>query len=164
MRAKGKRSKCQTGGLKYPKTQPLAQPQPVVNPIFFQFTGDPVNPYVPVSIPGTYTTSYDGPPNKQKSKDKIYEKELGGLADSGIEIKPSHKGLFTQKAKDHGMSVQAFANRVLANKEDYPPSTVKQANFAHVFGGRNFEVGGIYDLLENQIQELIEHGYTIEYV
>jgi len=49
---------------------------------------------------------------------------------SGIKIKPSHEGLFTAKAKKAGMSVQAFAAKVLANKDKYPASTVKQATFA----------------------------------
>jgi len=49
---------------------------------------------------------------------------------SGIKIKPSHEGLFTAKAKKAGMSVQAFAAKVLANKDKYPAATVKQATFA----------------------------------
>ena len=47
-----------------------------------------------------------------------------------IEIKESHEGLFTAKAKKAGMSVQAYARHVLANKGKYPSATVKQANFA----------------------------------
>lgn len=52
------------------------------------------------------------------------------FADGGIMIKPSHEGLFTEKANNAGMSVQQFAEHVLANKEDYPLSTRKQAVFA----------------------------------
>ena len=58
----------------------------------------------------------------------------------GIHIKPSHKGLFTEKANRAGMGVQAYASHVLANKEDYPSSTVKQANFA-----RNSKSWGKHD-------------------
>jgi hypothetical protein len=47
-----------------------------------------------------------------------------------IHIKSENEGLFTAKAKKAGMSVAAFAAHVLANKEKYPASTVKQANFA----------------------------------
>ena len=47
-----------------------------------------------------------------------------------MEIKKSHKGLFTKKAKSHNMGVQEFAKHVLSHKEDYPTSTIKQANFA----------------------------------
>lgn len=47
-----------------------------------------------------------------------------------INIKPENKGKFTAKAKRAGMGVQAFAKKVLANKEDYNSSTEKQAVFA----------------------------------
>ena len=60
----------------------------------------------------------------------------------GIHIKPSHKGLFTEKANRAGMGVQAYASHVLANKEDYPSSTVKQANFAKNAAGWKHDVGG----------------------
>jgi hypothetical protein len=49
---------------------------------------------------------------------------------SGIHIKPEKRGVFTAKAKKAGMSVQGYASRVLGNKEKYPSSLVKQANFA----------------------------------
>lgn len=59
-----------------------------------------------------------------------------------INIKPSKKGTFTAAATKHGMGVQEFARKVLANKEDYSPAMVKKANFArnaskwhHAFGG-----------------------------
>lgn len=51
-----------------------------------------------------------------------------------IKIKPSHKGIFTEKAKAAGQSVQGFASMVMGNKEDYSPTTLKQAVFAHNFG------------------------------
>lgn len=50
---------------------------------------------------------------------------------STIKIKPSHKGMFTAKAKRAKMGVQMFAAHVLAHKDEYDPATVKQANFAH---------------------------------
>jgi len=49
---------------------------------------------------------------------------------SDIKIKKSREGLFTAKAKRAGMSVQAYARKVLANPDRYPTTTVKQANFA----------------------------------
>ena len=49
---------------------------------------------------------------------------------SGIHIKKSHEGLFTKKAKAAGMSVQAFATKVLAPGSKASPATKKQANFA----------------------------------
>lgn len=47
-----------------------------------------------------------------------------------INIKKSHRGRFTAKAKRAGMSVKAYAHMVMANKENFSASTVKQANFA----------------------------------
>jgi len=52
------------------------------------------------------------------------------MAADGININPAHKGIFTEKAKRHNMSVQEFASYVLANKDKFPSDTVKQANFA----------------------------------
>ena len=60
----------------------------------------------------------------------------------GIHIKKANKGKFTAQANRAGMGVQEYASHVLANKEDYPAATVKRANFAHVFGGRNYAFGG----------------------
>lgn len=49
---------------------------------------------------------------------------------SGIHIKKSHEGLFTAKAKRAGMSVQAYANKVLKPGSGASAATRKQANFA----------------------------------
>jgi hypothetical protein len=51
-----------------------------------------------------------------------------------IYIKPENRGKFTRKAKRAGYGVQEYARHVLANKDKYPSSTVKQANFARNFG------------------------------
>lgn len=63
----------------------------------------------------------------------------------GIHIKPSRKGTFTAAATKHGMGVQEFASKVLANKDDYSPKMVKKAAFAkaatkfkHSYGGIKF--------------------------
>ena len=53
-----------------------------------------------------------------------------------IYIKPENRGKFTKKANKAGYGVQEYARHVLANKEKYPSSTIKQANFARNFGGR----------------------------
>nr|DAI59113.1 MAG TPA: hypothetical protein [Crassvirales sp.] len=55
----------------------------------------------------------------------------------GINIIESHEGLFTKQAKENGMSVQEFASHVLANKDKYPASTVRRANFARNANGWN---------------------------
>ena len=48
-----------------------------------------------------------------------------------IRIKPSKRGTFTKVAKQHGMSVQGFANKVLRNPSKYSAAIRKKANFAH---------------------------------
>lgn len=47
-----------------------------------------------------------------------------------IHIKKSKRGTFTKAAKQHGMSVQSFANRVLRNPSKYSSAMRKKANFA----------------------------------
>lgn len=49
---------------------------------------------------------------------------------SGIHIKPANKGKFTAKAKKAGMSVQAYASKVLKKGSNASPATKKQAQFA----------------------------------
>lgn len=48
---------------------------------------------------------------------------------------PSKRGTFTKAAKQHGMSVQSFANRVLRNPSKYSAAMRKKANFAHNAAG-----------------------------
>lgn len=59
-----------------------------------------------------------------------------------IHIDPSKKGTFTAAAKKHGMGVQEFASKVLANPNRYSEAMRKKAQFArnaksfkHAFGG-----------------------------
>lgn len=47
--------------------------------------------------------------------------------------KDLEEGEFTKKAERAGMSVQEFAEKVLANPEKYDSKTVKQANLARTF-------------------------------
>ena len=63
-----------------------------------------------------------------------------------IHIAPSKRGTFTAAASKHGMGVQEFASKVLANPEDYSPAMRKKANFArnaskwkHALGGHIFD-------------------------
>lgn len=67
----------------------------------------------------------------------LYYKETGEpqllqFHNSGkdIHIKKSKRGTFTKAAKQHGMSVQGFANRVLRNPSKYSAAMRKKANFA----------------------------------
>lgn len=52
-----------------------------------------------------------------------------------VRIKPSKRGTFTKAAKQHGMSVKNFANRVLRNPSKYSAAMRKKANFAHNAAG-----------------------------
>lgn len=93
------------------------------------------------------------------------ENKLAQMKRGGIHINPKNKGKFTAKAKAAGMGVQAFANKVLGAPEgQYSGATRKQANFARVFGGRNYQVGGEYQMSAQEIQDLINQGYNIEYL
>lgn len=60
----------------------------------------------------------------------------------GIHIKPENRGKFTASAKNAGMGVQAFAQKVLANKDDYSTTQVRRANFARNAAGWNHSMGG----------------------
>lgn len=64
-----------------------------------------------------------------------------------IHIKDSKKGTFTAAAKKRGQSVQGFANKVLANKDNYSPAMVKKAVFAHNAPKWKHRLGGIVNTL-----------------
>ena len=64
------------------------------------------------------------------------------MGKSGIEIKPENEGKFTRWAQARGMSVQDAANKVMSNKDEYPPAVVKMANFAKNAAGWKKEEGG----------------------
>lgn len=57
------------------------------------------------------------------------------MAKSGIEIKPENRGKFTKWAKARGMTVKEAYAKVLKNKDRYPASVVKMANFARNAAG-----------------------------
>lgn len=94
-----------------------------------------------------YANMMDYSTLKRKQIDKGLQYAKGG----GIYIKPSKRGTFTAAATKHGMGVQEFANKVLANKEDYSPAMVKKANFArnsrnwNAFGGDLMTNGATWD-------------------
>lgn len=81
-----------------------------------------------------------------------------------IYIKPSKRGTFTAAATKHGMGVQEFASKVLANKEDYSPAMVKKANFARNFGGHK-HAGGGYIPYDNSkgFEFFVDNDYTQDY-
>ena len=94
-----------------------------------------------------YANMMDYSTLKRKQIDKGLQYAKGG----GIYIKPSKRGTFTAAATKHGMGVQEFANKVLANKEDYSPAMIKKANFArnsrnwNAFGGDLMTNGATWD-------------------
>ena len=71
--------------------------------------------------------------------DMVFEMPMGK---SGIEIKPENRGKFTRWAKKRGMTVKQAYTKVLANKDKYPPSIVKMANFARNAAGWKKQEGG----------------------
>lgn len=88
----------------------------------------------------------------------------------GIHIKKANRGKFTESANRAGMGVQEYARHILANKDNYSSTLIKRANFAHVFGGRHYDEGGIlnyrvgevYDLSPQEVMRLKSIGYGIE--
>jgi len=61
----------------------------------------------------------------------------GGKAEGGtVMIEPSHRGRFTEWAKEHKMSVAEAANHVMANKDKYDKHVIMMANFAKNFTGK----------------------------
>ena len=84
-----------------------------------------------------YTDTF--PYNMEEFEVPFAEYKNGG----GIHIKPSRKGTFTAAATKHGMGVQEFASKVLANKENYSSKMVKKAAFAKAASGWKHSHGGI---------------------
>jgi hypothetical protein len=100
----------------------------------------------------------------QQSQEESPEMKKGG-----ININPANKGKFTASANRAGMSVQEFASKVLANKEDYSSTQVKRANFARNAAKWKKQMGGMtegqmLELHDDEIQNLIDQGYGIEYL
>lgn len=73
---------------------------------------------------------------------KAYSKcmSCGGTMKKGGWIKKAvskNPGSFTAQAKKEGMSVPAFRDKVLSNKEKYSSTTVKRANLAKTLSKMN---------------------------
>lgn len=111
----------------------------------------------------------------------VYEMMKGGMPcymcggqkyeKGGIYINPANKGKFTESANRAGMGVQEFAKHVLANKENYSAKQVRRANFARnsagwkkQMGGAGVNMGDTLELHDDEIQKLIDMGYTVEYL
>ena len=93
--------------------------------------------------------------------DMVFEMPMGK---SGIEIKPENRGKFTRWAKKRGMTVKQAYAKVLANKDKYPPSIVKMANFARNAAGWKKEDGGENKepkIAPIQLDEVVVKGYNL---
>lgn len=99
---------------------------------------------------------------QERYKDINHLKDNGDTYKSGgIHIAPSKRGTFTAAAKRHGMGVQAFASKVLANKSNYSPAMVKKANFArnasrwhHALGGEETIAPNYYEQFATRISKV----------
>ena len=105
----------------------------------------------------------------QQIMQAIQQGQSPQMAYGGININPANKGKFTASANRAGMGVQEFASKVLANKEDYSSTQVKRANFARNAAGWKKQMGGMtqgseLELHPDEIQNLVDQGYGIEYL
>lgn len=96
-----------------------------------------------------YLKGFDGP--------YLYSAAFGGP----IHIADSKKGTFTAAASKHGMGVQEFASKVLANKENYSPAMVKKANFARNAAHWHAAGGNLFSDFNNGVT-IIDNGGTHE--
>ena len=104
------------------------------------------------------TGGIDSYNNRLKVAQQIIDRE--NFKAGGIHIKPSKRGTFTAAAKKHGMGVQAFANKVLANKGNYSSAMVKKANFARNASKWHHHLLGGEDTLINPLGERPNAKYT----
>lgn len=75
------------------------------------------------------TTHWQNPEREQPDNTKyLFGGNLPLIAKSGIKIKEKNKGKFTKSAKEHGMGVQEYANKVI-NDPNATPLQRKRANF-----------------------------------
>lgn len=98
-------------------------------------------------------------PGLRKRRDKeraIFATPVGTTYENGgIHIDKNKRGTFTAAATKHGMGVQQFASKVLANKENYSPAMVKKANFARNAAKWKASSGGIISINGNVKNGLI---------
>lgn len=98
-------------------------------------------------------------PGLRKRRDReraIFATPVGTTYENGgIHIDKNKRGTFTAAATKHGMGVQQFASKVLANKEDYSPAMVKKANFARNAAKWKASHGGIVSITGNVKNGLI---------
>lgn len=98
------------------------------------------------NMASSYNQQHANDYNLSLENERLYTSSLfkGG---GSIHIKDSKKGTFTAAAKKRGQSVQGFASKVLANKDNYSPAMVKKAVFAHNAPKWKHRLGGIVNTL-----------------
>ena len=85
----------------------------------------------------------------EDGKITLGEEDLIKEAEDWIAGATKNKGAFSRQAKAAGMSTSAFANKVLANKDDYNAKTEKRANLAKTLSKFEGKAGKVL----NQIAE-----------
>ena len=112
---------------------------------------------------GTYKPSEDEETNYNKQAQKFgwSTRQQNTFANGGgINIKPSHEGLFSKAAKAHGMSVQQYAASILRNKDNHSATLIKRANFARNAAGWSHAEGGYLNDEDNTPDGGINTGNT----
>lgn len=107
-------------------------------------------------------------PGLRKRRDReraIFATPVGTTYENGgIHIDKNKRGTFTAAATKHGMGVQQFASKVLANKENYSPAMVKKANFARNAAKWKASSGGVVSISGNVKNGLIyANGGKVKY-
>jgi hypothetical protein len=101
----------------------------------------------------TFAHNFTG--NKKSMGGEIFD--MGGdvyAMGGGININPEHKGMFTDWANRHGMSVSEAAHHVMAHTDKYPTHIVRMANFALNSEGWKKADGGdiqVWDAFSNKV-------------
>ena len=80
-----------------------------------------------------YTNAIDTTNQDLFNKSMYNVAAFGGslFNNGGIMIKKQNRGKFTESADRAGMGVQEYARHILANKDNYSPTMIKRAVFAH---------------------------------
>ena len=85
------------------------------------------------------------------------------MAEKWIQGAHLKEGSFTAQAKKAGMSVQEFANHVLANKDDFDSKTVRRAQLAKTFKKMATAEGGITVIDGVIARDLLDHYFSTDF-
>lgn len=87
-----------------------------------------------------------------------------------IHIKPSHRGKFTALLKRTGKTASWYKAHGTPAQKKMAVFALNSKHWSHKRAdggylqdyGQSYELGGVYDLSEEQVQELIRQGYEVE--